>query len=193
MKRVYCQERCKQPHRGRQRPSHGTPGISSRRGRTKAIENEVRGWCYHRLTSVPLGERVWFTAHPTTPCPRLLLGAPPRGMGRGEHAPWHQGPPHQGHGLTCHGSRRARRGCGRGEEGSSGGADGGGGRGRRTHATLPGARLFGKPGLLLFPPECKHTDSQSGSSSIFATTTHKLVPKLLLLWRKERHGERCLA
>ena len=63
---------------------------------------------------------------------------------------------------------------------------------RRTHATLHGARLLGKPGLLLFPPECRRTDSQSGSSSIFATTTHKLVPKLLLRrWRK-RHGERCL-
>lgn len=62
---------------------------------------------------------------------------------------------------------------------------------RRTHATLHGARLLGKPRLLLFPLECMRADSQSGSSSIFATT-HKLVPKLLLRrWRK-RHGERCL-
>lgn len=49
---------------------------------------------------------------------------------------------------------------------------------RRTHATLHGARLLGKPRLLLFPQECRRADSQSGSSSIFATTTHKLVPKL---------------
>lgn len=51
---------------------------------------------------------------------------------------------------------------------------------RRTHATLHGARLLSKPRLLLFPPECTKADSQSGSSSIFATTAHKLVPKLLL-------------
>lgn len=66
------------------------------------------------------------------------------------------------------------------------------GKERRTHATLHGARLLSKPRLLLFPLECRKADSQSGSSSIFVTTTHKLVPKLLLRrWRK-RHGERCL-
>lgn len=61
---------------------------------------------------------------------------------------------------------------------SSGEADKGGGEERRTHATLHGARLLGKPRLLLFPLECRRADSQSGSSSIFAITTHKLVPKL---------------
>lgn len=62
---------------------------------------------------------------------------------------------------------------------------------RRTHATLHGARLLGKPGLLLFPPECGRADSQSGSSSIFAITTHKLVPKLPVeeeTWREASRG-----
>lgn len=62
----------------------------------------------------------------------------------------------------------------------------------RTHATLHGARLLGKPSLLLFPLECRCADSQAGSLSIFATTTHKLVPKLLLRRWRERQGERCL-
>lgn len=66
------------------------------------------------------------------------------------------------------------------------------GKERRTHATLHGARLLSKPRLLLFPLECRKADSQSGSSSIFVTTTHKLVPKLLLRWWRKRHGERCL-
>lgn len=35
-------------------------------------------------------------------------------------------------------------------------------------------------GFCCFPPECRCTRSQSGSSSIFATTAHKLVPKLLM-------------
>ncbi|CAF98308.1 unnamed protein product [Tetraodon nigroviridis] len=35
---------------------------------------------------------------------------------------------------------------------SSGEADGGRGEERRTHATLHGAHLLAKPGLLLFPP-----------------------------------------
>lgn len=36
---------------------------------------------------------------------------------------------------------------------SSGEADDGRGEERRTHATLHGAHLLGKPGLLLFPPQ----------------------------------------
>lgn len=43
---------------------------------------------------------------------------------------------------------------------------------------LHGAHLLGKPGLLFFPQECQRVRSQSGSSSIFATTAYKLVPKL---------------
>lgn len=65
--------------------------------------------------------------------------------------------------------------------GSSGEAGDGRREERRTHATLHGAHLLGKPGLLLPPPpECRSARSQSGSSSIFATTAHKLVPKLLM-------------
>lgn len=111
--------------------------------------------------------------------------------------------PAPGHNFTCHGKRR-QEGNRWGWRWIEGGKQWWGerfelrwgrqGRGeeRRTHATLHGARLLGKPRLLLFPLECRRADSQSGSSSIFATTAHKLVPKLLLRrWRK-RHGERCL-
>lgn len=75
---------------------------------------------------------------------------------------------------------------------SSGGADRGGER--STSHMLPFTVLVCSvnPGFCCFPLECRRADSQSGSSSIFATATHKLVPKLLLRRCRKRHGERCL-
>lgn len=80
-----------------------------------------------------------------------------------------------------------------GRHSCSGGGGGGGSvpDEQCTHASLHGARLFSIPGLLSFPPECSKADSQPGSSSVYAKTTHKLVQKWLPHWLKVGE-ERCL-